>query len=268
MPRGRKRSPVENRNWLARHETGDPIEQIAKEARRAPSTVWKGIQAGRAERDTQDVRSGLLKEAYSSHFDDLHGLLQVLEEQSHELESMALRFDDDKRLELLLQGLKEHIPDFPLWRAVGDWQAAVERIEGAKAEMEERVTEMVRGAVPNEASHYLTAGFIASLVLAGTAAAHGESTDEFEYRKEQSSEGLSLHWGAFKLSVDVPADSAFDEIRNKHVGMVQQVRQQDTVSEMAEGLQRWNDARKRVATEVETLLLRRFIPGKCRFCPG
>jgi len=71
MGKREKVSISEMRDWLHRYELGDPIDKIAKEARRDIRTVLKYLDQARKDTALQIARQNLLTNALSKHNDDM-----------------------------------------------------------------------------------------------------------------------------------------------------------------------------------------------------
>ncbi|MCH8258409.1 MAG: hypothetical protein IIA75_11005, partial [Proteobacteria bacterium] len=129
MPRGKKPNPEEVRRWLGAYESGQRIDEIAAASHRARATVKKAIESAQRDAVSSRVREGLLRDAFQSHFADL--LQGAIEIRDHTLKSRyrpAFPYPDRRR-DLLLGGLREHIPDNGLWSALEQFNRVSRRLE-------------------------------------------------------------------------------------------------------------------------------------------
>jgi plasmid maintenance system killer protein len=71
MGKREKVSISEMRDWLRRYELGDPVEKIAKEAKRDTRTVLKYLAQARKEADLRAARQNLFTKALTKHNDEM-----------------------------------------------------------------------------------------------------------------------------------------------------------------------------------------------------
>ena len=83
MGKRSKVSTSEMRDWLRRYELGDPVEKIAKEAKRDTRTVLKYLAQARKGADLRAARQNLLTKALTKHNDEMlkvvTNIIQALE---------------------------------------------------------------------------------------------------------------------------------------------------------------------------------------------
>ena len=293
MPKGKKRSMLEERAWLAAYEAGKGIEEIAKGAHRASSTVWRGIEKARRERETRVIREGLLREAYQGHFEDLLEVARRVQKAAavpdkdgllfevrlaptpEKSQEAAATFDKDyrpppidRRTQMLVAGLKEHIPDSRLWRAWKEWEDRAKRMDAVAVETKARLAEAVDRTFAAAGTGVSRDGLIESLWFAITQTAKGESLDHMEYRIERTVEGPSLRWGAYGLSAVGADETVLKALQDHHRKLIQEVAaSEECVGNVRDAHRRWGKARDDIDQEIEILLLRRLLPGQCNLCP-
>ena len=95
MPKKEKVSVVEMREWLRRHEFGDTIQKIAKDAKRDTRTVIKYLSQARKKADLRTARQNLLTQVLTRHNNELlkvvTNIIQALEVPGSHVE---MRQDD------------------------------------------------------------------------------------------------------------------------------------------------------------------------------
>lgn len=95
MPKKEKVSVVEMREWLRRHELGDTIQKIAKDAKRDTRTVIKYLGQARKKTDLHTARQNLLTQVLTRHNNELlkvvTNIIQALEVPGSHVE---MRQDD------------------------------------------------------------------------------------------------------------------------------------------------------------------------------
>ena len=104
MPRVSKIAPGQRRNWLDRYDGGEPIENIAKDAKRDIRTVREHIEKARLELDFEAAQRDQLRGALQSHQQDLMALLVHLRDAVH---VPKLVFNDSVGVDFGLEDLWE-----------------------------------------------------------------------------------------------------------------------------------------------------------------
>ena len=265
MPRGKRVSPAERRNWLLLFEQGMPISKIATDSKRAVSAVRSHIEVARQEREQSDARGQLTRQAYEDHYRDLLGIAEQARSEAERWSSGSVSLPVDIRSRLLLQGLRQHAPNSALWAA---WNGVVSRsleLLQVKSEFRDKLVQLSGELYPE-------------INLDGVAASvttrHGLSPEldrelDSWYRREQDGKGLTLSWGAHLIASSVTDESRIQEIQRWHTDLLdgQESVTKDLVARHRELISRGDTLARDLDEEVERLLLQRVLPGRCSICP-
>jgi len=148
----KKISIQEKRRWLDLYEQGGTEVQIAREVKRDPRTIVKGLEEASKDRRLASVEAEMLRNALFKHQDQLTGILnnmaamlvmpsynlELIEEKEGLLapiplsgalltqvsrEQMILEIYDEAKLEWDL--LKEHLKQDELWDLIKQWRKAL-----------------------------------------------------------------------------------------------------------------------------------------------
>ncbi|MDP3061806.1 MAG: hypothetical protein Q8O40_01140 [Chloroflexota bacterium] len=267
MGKGKNRSMLEERQWLALYEAGQGIEEIASNAHRAPSTVWNGIQTARREREEQSIREGLLRAAYQKHQDGLLGLATLLRQSARTPNSAGLMPSTaDLRTRLLAQGLESHIPNSQLWVARKSWEAATRSLEALREELGGLVEGEVRRDFPEVPKDGLSSFLWADVQ---ERAMEGLVANPALKTKSGLAEAPPFK-GGHLLSQWLSDKARLAGARERCTNVLQKLRRQDSsfLVRTQDNLRRWQEARDAIEVEVEVMLLRGIVPGRCRLCPS
>ncbi|HLF09550.1 MAG TPA: hypothetical protein VI789_09440 [Dehalococcoidia bacterium] len=282
MPRGKKRSMLEERSWLRDYEEGKGMEEIAKAARRAPSTVSKGIEAARQERQEQTVWEGLLREAYQRHFDDMLQAAKQLRAAAQKNEREALLTGWDRHTDMLLDALRSHMADAPLWRACKRWEDRAREIRDIRETLRQGVASGVDSLSSQTPDVVDGLGWRDSLLFAAdtVSSALSRSTDadgDEEARAEtlralaaKQLEHMHYHdegWGSYGLYPRQCGEATRERMRKEHSQLVDEITTGEIIVRWSGALRLQREAFEQIDEEVEVLLLRRLLPGRCRLCP-
>ena len=266
MPRGRKRSVLEALEWLERYEKGEGLASIAAQAHRVTSTVWEGIQAARRQRDDHSVREGLLRVAYQQHQRDLLEHAKLLGHNARTPNPGGLLPFPDRRMGLLDEALKAHIPNAPLWQRREEWERAARYLDIVRKDLRGVVGEKLAASL----SDAVVDGIVNALWDSLSEARETTASPRTPVEEETGAEGKRLVLHGHILSRWLSGDNKLKELRQRYVNLEQELTSPN--SELLKRFQRnqraWEEAREAIEEEVEILLLRRVVPGRCRLCPG
>lgn len=265
MPRGKKVSPVERRNWLAEFEQGTSVSEIASLAKRAVSAVRTHIEVARNERDQGDAKAHLTRKAYQDHYQDLLDVAELTRSKASEWKAGPVSLPADTRSQLLVAALGQHAPNLPLWEK---WDA----VESMSRELERAQNEIKNYASQEAASRFpeLNADGITSSIVTLIGLPLGlESEVEGWYRTEKDDRGLSLIWGAHQLASGAVDEARIQEIQCWHSNLSTDPNfiSSDSIGRYQALVGGGNSANKDLDEEVERLQLRRVLPGRCSLCP-
>jgi uncharacterized protein (UPF0335 family) len=257
--------PEKRKQWLKRfEEDGESSPQIAKNDHYDVRTVRKQIELARQEREAREARFVVLRQALENHYADLVSFVQKLD--SHIVDSyLPMGAKDDR----LWRALHEHLPRSPLWKLI----SRMEHLNDELGDIEKRAKERLHGEVENKSS----------LDFSPKPSQLGLYADGLI--------GAVIH----HLSLEVPRQDKFEKVSVRE-GMVE-VRYgpwvcalapkdrvediQKFIAGLMDGVSKWpeyNDRRRVLADryqvneaireELATIILRRIVPGRCKYCPA
>lgn len=265
MARGKKVSPAERRTWLRQFEQGTSFSEIARKAHRAASAVRSHVDVARQEREQGNARAQLTRQAYADHHRDLLGFAEEIRTKTGTWMERAVPLPADIRSRLLLQGLRKHVPNSPLWAA---WDAIVstrEELVQVESEFKNKLEHLASETYPEINVDGIAAGMITRFRLSPRLDAETDSW----YRIEQIGKGFDLSWGAHMLASAVTDEPRIQEIRRWYTSLIEY-----RDSDLLAFLRRYRDLivggdtlARDLEGEVEILLLRRILPGHCSICP-
>ena len=273
MTKRTKKAPVKpemRRQWLRRHEEdGESPPQIAETDGYDVRTVRKQIEIGRQERERREARSIVLRRALEQHYADLCAFAQKLDYQVSQETGTLIMLRDER----MWSALREHLPRSPIWKSLGRWEQLREEEDQIVSEMEQPFAGMVR---TRSASKYGSAPWQESFVKGTTAAltfhcrlvAKGEqgllSGVEFNLTPT-GGDSIATRLGAFHIGV-VPKQhvSGVQELVTELLSEVVNSSEYDRLQRVALELKR---VRRVLSDELAVIILRRVVPGRCKYCP-
>ena len=262
MPKGRKVSPVDRVRWLEEHDHGSTIIEIAKRDNRSQRTVTGQIARARREREQKEVRTGLLRDTYNKHYRELNAMAEQLSDRAARIGNGTLSLNVEGRPGLLLEGLRDHLPRSPLWKACRDWEYHAKQYLRGLEELRYEI-----GGAVGEDPTMLRESFIASLEFAAEQTAQGSTIDHMKYERTTNPMGHGLNWCSFPLADSAMDSGEIDRLEKKHGALKDQLLGNDMVRHLADTYGKWVEARQAIRKEVDVLVLRGMIPGQCKLCP-
>jgi hypothetical protein len=271
MPKRIKKPPVKPETrleWLKRVEQGETPLKIAESDGVDVRTVRKHVELARMERDVQKARSDVLRNALESHYQDLLDTAQNIGNQISRETSVLTA----KERPLML-GLHQHMPRSPLWENLRRWNRTITEL----AELEEMINTNVerdleadgrlsvifskraKGVIPT------TVDVLVYQVKKWARGQEGLNIDR-DIHIEKATEGLVMMKYGFSHFGEID-ESSVETIRAVLVDFESELRNRPEYLEMEKLYNRLGRLKDSINEVLTVVLLRRIVPGKCKFCP-
>ncbi len=273
MARRSRKPPVKpevRREWLRRYEQdGESPPQIAAADQFDVRTVRKQISLAREEREAREARSAVLRNAVESHYRDLCKLAEELDAEIKQDKAIPSELKDRP----IWSALREHLPRSPLWKKLDRWGYIWEEITTLENDTKQHLTQMLEAET--KLAEIIAAG--EDGVVPGMVAALTFQITNWA----REWKGLDI-----EENFDIkPAEEGFVIIRYgfAQMGKVQEghvARIREILVDLQSKIPTWKeyDDMKKLFTEMERLklslrdefaiiILRRIVPGKCKYCP-
>jgi len=242
--------PRKRREWFRRYEEGEAAQQIAKTVDYDVRTVRKQIDLERQEKERKEARSIVLRKALEDHYADLCSFAQKLDSELSSERSKLAGLREDRKW----SALREHLPRSVIWKSFERW----EELLSEKSRQEQKLNEVVEHQIESRAKKnfdkaYQEIGLSRRMVEAISAhirdAALGQPEDltNFDFPK---------------ISEDEESDA---------VKLVKEMLDEASTWKELDDLRRlWTElerVRRVLSDELAVIILRRVVPGRCRYCP-
>jgi len=273
MTRRIKKSAVRpelRRQWLHRYEeVGESPPEIAKADGYDTRTVRAQIDFERQERERREARSIVLRQALEKHYADLCSFAQKLD--SHVIgEADPLRI---LREDPMWNALREHLPRSTVWKNLDKWEAMREEIQHLddrlKRPLKALIAARTRLAFPVSSGEIgLTPGVVDALIAHLRLTASGESglDKRTDFRLAPVDEATtSVEYGVYSIG-RVPNDRV-DEVKDLFLNLLSEVITREEHDEMSRLFIVLDQLKRKLHDELLIVILRRVVPGRCRYCP-
>jgi len=262
--------PQLRREWLRRNETeGESPPEIAKQDGYDVRTVRKQIEIERQERERREARSIVLRQALEKHYADICTFAQKLD--SH------ITGDTDSlstiKSEPMWIALREHMPRSLLWKNLERWEPLREEVRQADSELRTQLEPVVRSRAPlpfptPRGELGLSTGIVDMLSAHFKFTAQGEVglDKRTDFRLDAVDQGTTLiDYGPFTIG-RVP-DERVAEVKNLVLDLMSELTTREEHGEMSRLLARSERVKSELHEELLVIILRRVVPGRCRYCP-
>ncbi len=262
--------PEKRLEWLHRvDKEGETLVHIAESDDFDLRTVRKHIEIARLERDVQKARSEVLRDVLVDHYRDLLDTVRNIEKQvsGEALVSM------EKEQPLML-GLRMHMARSPLWENLRKWNRTLTELAESKDLIRNKIQidieadGRLNGIVSQGADGVIPAAAVDVLVHQVKEWARGREGLKMDrdIHPEKTSEGrVRMRYGF----------SSFGEIKESQVEIIKTVlidfesglKDRSEYLEIERLFNRLGRLKVSILEILTVILLRRIVPGKCKFCP-
>lgn len=263
--------PELQREWLRRFdEDGESPPQIAKADGYDVRTVRKQIELARQEREVREARAMVLRDALEKHYRDLYTFAGKLDSDlSWPPKHISFGLKEDR----MWQALREHMPRSPIWKAIQRWEHLADQFAVCVEKLEERVKVVAqeRGLKFAQAGGEagLAEDFGKSVVSHAVSLAQGhkglKDVVKFSYARATDAGLHEVKMGIFGLGLMHP-----DEIVNLktiYFELLDEVNGWEEANELQQVVLELGGQSRALDDELATIIWRRVVPGRCRYCP-
>lgn len=274
------------RQWAHQVASGEKTEeQIARETGFLLRTVRAHIARGREEVAFEEARSTAFRSALEAHYKDLSGLADHLNRGLHlppkrilprgltlpprrgklprvaDLSGSALY--GYPHADKLIVALAQHLPRSPLWTGLRKWDQLVDAFEDDYQRVKAKAKKEVAKAGLNDAGGAQEA--VAQHVDSRASGGAGL----LPLTSWEIKDGI-VYGGAFGIAL-LPGEAGeadLNEVRERFEGVSLAAEAWPETRERADLYAKAYDLRADLGEELEAIVLRRVLPGQCRYCPG
>lgn len=260
--------PETRREWLDRVEKGETPPQIAERDEFDVRTVRKHVELARLERDVQQARSAVLRDALESHYRDLIETARNIESQVLGEAQVSLEKEQP-----LMTGLRQHMPRSPLWGNLKKWNQGLIEL----AALQDTIRQELVASINDD-------GRLNAIISRGANGVILATVEVLLFQMQEWSRGRE----GLKIDRDIHLESTsegrvstrygfahFGEIEEGHVGTIKEVlvNFEQKITQWPEYLQmeklysKLARLKKGISEVLTVVLLRRIVPGKCKYCP-
>ena len=258
-------SPNDRRRWLDALEKGRGITAIAQGANRDIRVVKRHIDIAKEEQLIANTKHDFLLGRVEKHQDTLLEEVQRLKQLIQRYPPVTLKHEDLMK-QKINEGFLDHIKKLGLKKLLQSYSEVVELFmktrETIKVELiskEEKILERI----PEGLITYPWAQELLEIIETGLPV---DETFGRKYEKERQSEKLyKIKWGSGDLLSTPIFEANVPNMIDLHSELISYVRNYQPVFQ--EHRQRIKEISDLIIEELNTLIIKRIVPGQCRYCP-
>lgn len=269
MSRGPRITQQQRDEWLGLYEEGEPISKIASDASADPRTVKIHIELAQREKKREQIFFTASLNAVEAHFRDIIKFVKKMDKAFDSDRHVSSSIADDP----MWFSLKKHIPKSSIWRNLRTRESIINDISKLEPTVYDNIRKLIEKRIPipftiDIDSEGLSDGMIQGLLIHFKKKAKGQSgfTVADSVRVETVSDRVTLMWlGAYSIGL-IP-NQQVEEIKNIVTELLNEVvdfPEFEPVKKLYNDLER---IKHLLHEEFQTILLRRVVPGRCKYCP-
>ncbi|MBI2917960.1 MAG: hypothetical protein HYY01_08180 [Chloroflexi bacterium] len=268
MPRRRRPAiTTEDRaRWLGDLERGRGVTAIARAEGRDIRVVKRHIELALQEREVGLARRDFIRGRLEQHQEDLLSQVGRLKEALGHGPPQPLAPGDDLKRKIH-EGLKEHLQRIPVARLVSAVQTQMAGYWEVRTEMLNELRQQEQQLKSTVLETLSLHPWSDNLVRAIESWAWSGSSWERPYEARMQDEGQGYHqlWGEFSLTHQPVSQLDLGPIEQAHRALC--LRATSLVAPLLERVGPLRELAARVVDELDVFVLRRVVPGRCRYCP-
>jgi len=262
-------TPEQRREWLKRHDQGEKPPKIADTDDVDVRTVRLHLNKALEEREIKEARTMVLRNALELHYADLCSFAEKLDSDIKQLRTISLS-PTEKRMEA---SLRQHLSRSPIWRYLTRWDTLHQKISKIKPEVDGKLEKEVKSdtrldPIVSDGETAVIPGIVVVLAFQAEQWAQGFNglNCDDNLISEPAEEGfVNLRYGAWQMG----------KVKKEHVATVREV-----LEDFESRLKNWEEynnleksftelklLRQKLRDELAIIILRRIVPGKCKYCP-
>lgn len=272
MPKRTRKPPVKPERrfeWLHRVEKeGETLTHIAEADNFDIRTVRKHVDLARLERDVQQARSEVLRAALEGHYHDLLETVRNIESQVSSESQVSL----EKGVPLML-GLRQHMPRSPLWENLRKWNRALTDIAELEAVIRDNLDRDIKkdGRLNRIVSHGANGVIPAAVdvlvhqLKEWARGGEGLKIDMNTYIQKTSEGMVIMRYGSH--SFGEIKEERVETIKGVLIDFESKLKDRPEYLEMEKLFDRLGRLKTSIWEIINVILLRRIVPGRCKYCP-
>ena len=267
MPKRPLVKPSMRREWLRRlEEDGEPLSKIAESVGFDVRTVKKQTEMAIDEREGREARLIVLRQALEKHYADLLSFVERLDSGVIH-SSLPMGIKNDR----MWAALHEHLPRSPLWKLIDKMEHLNDQVRDIEKRAEQRSWDKMKEESSFKLVSQLGVSESGLYDKALIAAMNYHLHENFpctllDTKTSPIGEVMTtIYYEGWACAV-VPPDQ-IEKAKEFITNLMAQVCQWPEYEELRKTVSERAKVTATISEELATIILKRVIPGHCKYCP-
>ena len=262
--------PEVRRQWFRRHEKeGESPPHIAESDGYDVRTVRKQIEIEHQERERREARSIVLRQALEQHYADLCAFAQKLDSQVTNTTDTIASLKEDR----MWSSLREHLPRSVLWKNLDKRTKLTNELLSTEHNLKKIIEEQIESRSKRKVTSSLReVGFnnrAIDAIMTNARLVNQEKQEILGYADFESNpdgkEFTTIGLGNFYIGKF--HNTRVPEIQKLVSDLLHEVATWEESDDMRRLLLELDQVNRVLRGELAVIILRRVVPGRCKYCP-
>jgi len=262
--------PEQRQEWLKRYESGVTPPKIANADNFDVRTVRRQLENATPERELKEALATVLRSALERHYADLCEFAEKVDSVIAGEGAISPELKNNR----MWAALRQHVPRYPLWSYLITWDNIQQELTLFKVKVKDRIkskldSDVSLNEIPDVNRSTIIEGFIAILsyqIEQWSRRAPGINIkDNFKLKTAKEKGAVNIEYGTFHM----------DNIGSQYVQTVEgilirwesKVKDWEECTAMEKLFMKLSTTKSKLRDELAVIILRRIVPGRCKYCP-
>lgn len=272
MSRIRKTAVPETKamEWVERYKNGETPPQIATKDSYDVRTVRKYLKQFEKQAEISQARTMVYHEALQAHYKDFIDLAKRLIDSVNLSQNIPIELSDP-----LLKALYDHIPYSVLWKKITWWNELIEKETRYRKDLEAELEHKLHSDKGLKSAYMggnMDTVGLKNVMLKQTEMLIVQKPLSFNVEKnltidEEHSNNMALiiKYASYNIGTITPANAA--NLKTALSNFEERLNDITLIKDLHDLIKDKESAIEPIIDQLNTIILKRVIPGHCRYCP-
>ncbi len=262
--------PEQRYEWLKRYEIGETPPKIAEADSFDVRTVRRQIEKAKQEREVKEARTTVLRSALERHYIDLCEFAEKVDSVIAGEGAISQELKHDR----MWAALRQHMPRNPLWNYLVTWDNIQQELIILKGDVKERLerdlgSDTRLNKIPDTNRSTVIYGCIAALTFQIEQRSRGgpgiNIINNFKVIPTKQKGVVNIEYGAFRM--DNIGDRYIKTVKDVLTSWEARVKGWEEYAVLEKLFEKLTKTKSKLQDELAVIILRRVVPGRCKYCP-
>ncbi|MGE0902984.1 hypothetical protein [Dehalococcoides mccartyi] len=272
MSRIRKTAVPETkaREWVERYKNGETPPQIATKDSYDVRTVRKYLKQFEKQAEISQARTMVYHEALQAHYKDFIDLAKRLIDSVNLSQNIPIESSDP-----LLKALYDHIPYSVLWKKITWWNELIEKENRYRKDLKAKLEQKIHSDKGLKSAYIggnMDTVGLQNVMFKQTEMLIVQKPLSFNVEKNltideehSSNMALIIKYASYNIGTITPANVT--NIKNALSYFEKNLSDIILIKDLHDLIKDRESAREAIIEQLNIIILKRVVPGHCRYCP-